>query len=158
MSKRIVIYDSNYISLFGRCGPLTSPITCEDSTVLQLINAGHKVYEKLPDGSTKRLTRTDFEVVTADKIKATAKKTEEKVDAPVEEEKPVVNTEAKVEATKLDEGKVFNGLSATTEAVIPEKKEEVEEANSVATSKAQRRAQKKAKLEAAKEAENASEE
>lgn len=145
MSRRIVILDSNYIRAFGVCGPITTPTPADDSTILNLINAGHKVYEKLTDGSSKRLTRANFELVTADKIK------------PADKVEPVVTSvktsteEVKVETPALDEGKVFNGVSATTAATLPEKTEEAPD--TVATTKAQRRAQKKAKLEAAKDSE-----
>lgn len=146
MSRRITVLDSNYIRVFGMSGPITTPISCEDSTIKQLIDAGHKVYEKFADGSSKRLTRADFEIVTADKIKPAAKPK-----ASVASTVKTVATE-KVETPAIDEGKVFNGVSATTTAAIPEKEEE-DTPDTAALTKAQRRAQKKAKLEAAKEAE-----
>lgn len=144
MSRRITVLDSNYIRVFGMSGPITTAISCEDSTIKQLIDAGHKVYERFADGSSKRLTRADFEIVTADKIKPAAKPK-----ASVASTVKTVATE-KVETPAIDEGKVFNGVSATTTATIPEKEEEPDTAT---LTKAQRRAQKKAKLEAAKEAE-----
>ena len=151
MSRKITIMDSNYIRAFGMNGPITSAISCEDSTVKQLIDAGHKVYEKLPDGSSKRLTRADFEIITADKIKP-ADKPKPVVTKVVENKEPVKVETAKVE----EEGKAFNGVSATTAATIADKAEP--EVDTTAMSKSQRRAQKRAKLEAAKEAENTTEE
>lgn len=150
MSRKVTIMDSNYIRAFGMNGPITTPISCEDSTIKQLIDAGHKVYERMADGTSKRLTRADFEIITADKIKP-ADKPKPVVTKVVENKEPVKVETADVE----NEGKAFNGVSATTAATMPEK-EEVEP-DTAAMTKSQRRAQKKAKLEAAKEAENAAE-
>lgn len=145
MLRRIVIMDSNYIRIFGVNGPITTPTQCDDATILALINAGHKVYEKFADGTTKRLSRADFEVVPADQVKPAAKVAQAtvKVDVPADQ--------AKVETPVYEEGKVFNGVSATTEAIIPDKIPE-ETPDTTVSTKAQRKAQKRAKLEAAKEA------
>ena len=138
--RKITILDSNYIRAFGLNGPIVTPMSVADETIKQLIANGHRVYERLSDGTNKRLTMADME---AHEAKQPAKKVAE-----VKETK----TEVIVEQTKLEEeGKAFDGLSATTVATMPEKVEE--ETPVVATTKSQRKAQKKARIEAQKAAE-----
>lgn len=145
MSKKITILDNNFIRQMGIYGPVTRPSTYDDAFVKKLINDGHAVFEKLDDGTSRRLTLASF-----DKRPAPAK-------APAKE-KPVVTKveEVKEEAAPIEVGEVYNGVSETTAPTMPVKEEEP---TPVATTKAQRKAQKKAKLEAKKaEAEAATEE
>ena len=145
MNRRIMVYDSNYIRAFGFSGPVTTPVSLNDDTVRQLLNEGHSVYEKLADGSSRRLTKADFEmaipepkspVKVATKIQSVATPATTETTTVVEEETSI-----------LEEAKVFNGVSATTAPVIPEKTEETPD--TTATTKSQRRAQRKARIAAA---------
>ena len=144
MSRRITISDSGFIKIFGSYGPITVPVNCEDSVIKSLISSGHNVYE-VKAGKRKRLTMDDF----VDKKAASATK-------PAVAPK-VVETKVTVEETAtVDTGKVFNGVTPTTSATVPEVSNEPSPA---VLTKAQKRAQKKAKLEAQKavEAEAAAE-
>ena len=143
--RKITILDSNYISTFGLNGPIVTPMACTDDSIRRLIASGHQVYEKLADGTSRRLTLADLDAPVAPATPKSAVKVES------------VKTEPVVEETKIEEeGKAFDGLSATTSATIPEKVEE--EVPAPTLTKAQRRAQKKAKVEAQKEEAEATEE
>ena len=126
-------------------GPITRPTIYDDAIVKRLVYEGHSVYERLNDGTNKRLTRADYE---------TAEATTNTVEVP--EVKPVsVKTEVIEDVVApIDGGKVFTGVSATTAPVMPEKEDNTPSTASL--TKAQRKAQKKARLEAARaEAEEA---
>jgi hypothetical protein len=147
MSKKIVIYDSRYIRQFRIYGPIARPSIYDDDVIKKLIADGHSVYERLPDGTDKRLTMKDFEIPNT----TTPAKTVEKP-----AEKPVATkvTEAVEETPVITSGEVYNGVSETTTPVMPAKEETT---STTSMTKAQRRAQKKAKLEAAKETEETTE-
>ena len=135
MSRRITVSDSGFIKIFGCYGPITVPVNCEDGVIKSLISSGHNVYE-VKAGKRKRLTMNDF----VDKKAASVVK-------PVVAPK-VVETKVTVEETAtVDTGKVFNGVTPTTSATVPEV---ANEPSPAALTKAQKRAQKKAKLEAQK--------
>ena len=143
MSRKITVNDSNYLKSFGIYGPITTPMACSDATIRTLLNGGHKVYEVKPDGTSVRLTLADLDSNTT--TAAVASKPAPKK----------VATETVVETTaEVDEGKVFNGVSATTAATVPEVESEPSQTT---MSKSQKKAQKKAKYEAKKEAEKEAE-
>ena len=146
MSKKIVILDSRFIRQFRIYVPVTRPTIYGDDVIKKLIADGHSVYERLNDGSNKRLSMKDFE----DEVKPVVKADPKPAAKPVETK--VTET---VEEAPIAGGEVFNGVSETSTPVMPAK-EETEPAATTMT-KAQRKAQKKAKLEAAKETEETAE-
>lgn len=138
MSRRITISDSGFIKTFGCYGPITVPVNCEDGVIKSLISGGHNVYE-VKAGKRKRLTMNDF-------VDNKAASVVKPAVAP-----KVVETKVSVEETAtVDTGKVFNGVTPTTSATVPEV---ANDPSPVTLTKAQKKAQKRAKLEAQKAAE-----
>lgn len=150
MSKKIVVLDNGHINQFGIWGPLTTPTVYSDSVVLSLIKNGHAVYEVADDGTRTRLYKEDFIFKPAEK-KAAPAPAPAKVEKVEKKPEPVVETRTSIETPIVESAEVYDGSSATTAPVMPEK---VEEQTPATTSKSQRKAQKKAKL-AAKAAEEA---
>lgn len=149
MNRRIIILDNNYIRVFGVHGPITTPTYYDDSVVRKILADGHRVYERLADGTTKRLTLADLDKAEASAPAPVAAKPAPKkaAEKPVTKKETVVEEPAPIETTE----KVFDGMTEKSAPVLPEKTDI--EPTAATTSKSQRKAQKKARYEAQKAAE-----